>query len=270
MNVLFLYWILSLLYISKEQFVINPHLTEQNSNPIKYMIIYIPEDESEDVKENLEKVYQNSYIFSNSFFVCKGQTNRNYLLLEDKLYSINTDNAKIEFSFLRHLPDNIKYFGYIKEKLKVSAPPIRRVAIPPDVPNVPAVHVDTLENEDITFYGLDNNMRICFYNSKLSNPICTDFGITDINIFCKPLENRIYICAYSENSIIELKIFKLTDGSTNLQILYPNSGNELNIFSEHHHPVLYDNYICFWRNCPDNKWNNICWRKRCRVIILFF
>ena len=154
-NILFLYCFLHLLCTSKEEFITNPKLSKKNSNPIKYMILYRPNGSRQAVEQNLKKKYQESYIFSDSFFICTGQASNDYLLFGNKYYSINNKNGSIEISFLKRLPDNIKYIGYIKEKPTTTG---RRA----QMNNAPG---DNLFNsdEDISFYGLDTNGKICLY-----------------------------------------------------------------------------------------------------------
>ena len=200
-NILFLYFILRLLCISNEAIINNPLISSaQITNPVKYMIIFQSWNATIQVEQNVEKIYQESYIFSDSFFIVKGQANNNYLLLKDKIYSINKEKEPIEFSFLSYLPQNILYIGYIKEKSMTDD----------------NSQINYLDN--ITFYGIKEDSHFCFYYFGLGEPVCADVGINDINVSCKPLEYRLYICCFVKDRKIVLKILKFIIDNNNKEI----------------------------------------------------
>ena len=219
-NILFLYCFFGLLYISNENIINNPRKSSaQIPNPVKYMMIFQSWNVSIQVEQNVEKIYQESYIFSDSFFIVKGQSNNNYLLLQDKLYSIN--NGVI--SFLRTLPNNIIYIRYIKEKSNRDY----------------NSQINYFDN--ITFYGMNKNENnhFCFYYFGLEGPVCADLGITDTNISCKPLEYRLYICTYIKNGKVALIMLKFNIDNTNKKIeeVYYRNITNLTLYKN---AVIYD------------------------------
>ena len=62
---------------------------------------------------------------------------------------------------------------------------------------------------------------LCFYFITLDLSYCITLGNFDENIFCKLLKIKLYICAYSANGKVKLKIFIYLDSEKkNKKYLY--------------------------------------------------
>ena len=177
--------------ISNNQMINNPVLKQNALNIVNYTFIiqYKSDQNSLAIKQNLEKILYESYIFGSNFFICTDPSNNNYLLIDKKYFNITNQLEKYSFSNKKELFSDYVYIGHLTRKFNY----YNRVV------------------EQVILYGIENNNKLCFINTILSNNIiCIQISNYDGYAYCKNIENWLTICAYSINNKLNLIFFILS------------------------------------------------------------
>ena len=176
--------------ISNNQLINNPVIKQNALNIVNYTFIiqYKSDQNSLAIKQNLEKILYESYIFGSNFFICTDPSNNNYLLIDKKYFNITNQLEKYSFSNKKELFSDYVYIGHLTRKFN----DYNRVV------------------EQVILYGIENNNKLCFINTILSNNIkCIQISNYDGYAYCKNIENWLTICAYSINNKLNLIFFIL-------------------------------------------------------------
>ena len=104
--------------ISNNQLINNPVLKQNALNIVNYTFIiqYKIEQNSPAIKQNLEKILYESYIFGSNFFICTDPSNNNYLLIDKKYFNITNQLEKYSFSNKKELFFDYVYIGHLTRK----------------------------------------------------------------------------------------------------------------------------------------------------------
>ena len=272
----------------------NPVMSEREFNIVNYTFIIkekenkmkgttFNEHEAILIAENLPKIYYQSYVFGIDLFIFKNDSEHNFLLFNKKYYSIFEENGEYFFMLIKNLNSSLDYFGYIQNKSKIFEPVLKKEETEvnnklntnlPFEANLRRIdNSNPKPNTDIIIYGKINN-ELCFYyidsnsNTYLNQFSCTSFETPIEHISCKLLNKTYYICAYSFNYTVQIKIFSfnnldedkeagiiyvnedlgtikanIVDEVINLNFSNEDSERENSNFKNHDYIILYDTNI---------------------------
>ena len=209
----FLFIFLYLILLSNVNSIIeNPLLSRRKYNPIDYKIIILSESiqldqsyvsESNSIKstykvfQNYDKLFLNSYVLSQDFFIFDVDFNSKdkYLILENNLYKVIKEaNEIFQIDFIRNL--NFSFIDCINANKQAKY----------EQPENYIYKINTIygkENEEIYFYYIDSDIYIF---SGIEN--------IDNNNSCKLLKffsKDFFICIYSQKNITKLSILYYTN-----------------------------------------------------------
>ena len=122
-----IYWTIILTYyfllfeLTKQQIINNPIISNKIYNQIDYIIILQNDivktstSQSLTIKKDFIKLFFNSYIFTDSLFLCKDESNNYILVLKNKYYNIKLSSEDEIEKVLskKSLNSGNKYLGYI-------------------------------------------------------------------------------------------------------------------------------------------------------------
>ena len=205
---------------AQEQFVNNPVKSNNTLNIVYYTYLFDLEknpnknitvnSDKISVKLNCEIAYYNSYIYSHDFFISTNHLNNNFLLIEKKMYLIETNNEEYFFKFEKGANSDYKYTGYMLKKYNALSL--------------------------IILYGKKNdNLYFILLNSGKTQFI--SIGNFDGNFSCKYIEDNLYFCAFSTNNILRLKYFILNFSENKKKDI---ETEEYPAFIVHDNIILYD------------------------------
>ena len=171
--------------LSNEQpLIINPIISNKSSNIVNYTFILQFNNNLKkeianvskiiSVKQNIEKIYYNSYIFGFDFFICTTLSNQNFLIMDKKYFTMTTQTGKYSFLLKKNLTSNQVYIGYISR-----------------------IITGTDGSQQIIFFGKKANNNICFNKLDSDKALCLILENYDGYVSCKFIEIRLYFCAYS-------------------------------------------------------------------------
>ena len=202
---------------SNSQIINNPNEIPGHLNIVNYTFIleYIinesgsitEESQMISPKQNLNKLYYESYIYGSNFFIFTDLSNNNFLLIDNKYFSMKTENGEYTFSDKKELDSQYMYIGYFPRYGKDDQKQIILYA--------------TNDNNDLYFINLNSD------NNK--NTININLDKYDGYISCKIMEKKLIICAYSVNYILNLKVFTLSFQSQNKDIKIERSYPDIEI-----------------------------------------
>ena len=217
--------------LSIQKVINNPIKTNKESNPIDYIIIFLPDKITKksdnklsviDIKKDFPKLFINSYIFTQSVILCIDHSNNYFLLIKEKYYEVHLKNDDMEIkglSLIKTLDKDVKYLGYIKQYAFQSS----------------------FQNffDEIIIYGkLKQNLIFIFMNQMKKYVI--NLGDSDDQISCKLIYTFFYVCAFSSNHEVKIITLSFTYSfgkDLNLEITYSKVINRL---SNHENIILYD------------------------------
>ena len=222
-----IYWIFILtnyfllFELTKQQIINNPIISYKEFNEIDYILILqndtikTTSSQSLTIKKDFIKLFFNSYIFTDSLFLCKDESNNYILVVKDKYYKIqlSSENDIEKILSQKSLNSNNKYLGYI------TCSKSTRTAL-----SLGTYLCDTDSNE-IIIYGISGKY-IVFYSLKENKYYTISIGNIDELISCKLLKDSIYVFIYSINNNIMISILALICpllGNKEIKSLYSTS-----------------------------------------------
>ena len=219
--------------LSKQQIINNPIISDKEFNEVDYILILQNDtikttSQSLTIKKDFVKLFYQSYIFTNSLFLCKDESNNYFLVVKDKYYKLQLSSEKEIGKVLSQKnlnPDN-KYLGYIacigSSKKYLSK----------------TITLCSTTLNEIIIYGNSGN-KIVLYSLKENKY----YFISAVNIgeliSCKLYQDTIYACISSINTKIMISILAFTcqTSTKKMELLYYK---EVVIFNGYQNPILYD------------------------------
>ena len=95
---------------SEENILNNPIDVGVNSNPINYRIVI---EDNYINGTNYTLKYHNSYLFTQSLFLCVDESNNTFLFAENKLYNLTGWGKHYTFEFVKEISSDVEYIDYI-------------------------------------------------------------------------------------------------------------------------------------------------------------
>ena len=110
-----------LLELSKQEIINNLIISNKEFNEINYILILqndtvkTASSQSLAIKKDFIKLFYQSYIFTDTLFLCKDESNNFILVVKDKYYSIklSSENEIQKVISQKSLNSKYKYLGYI-------------------------------------------------------------------------------------------------------------------------------------------------------------
>ena len=204
--------------LSDENIINNPIESKLSSNPIDYIIIV--ESEILGNKTNILK-YHDYYLITKNLFLIKDRFNNLFLFVNDRLFSLSQQNNEYIFQFIKIISPQLNYYGFIS--------------------------FDYCDDYNSNFYqsnisevGIYANIANELIINYLSEEeiIDIDFQNSDEYISCKSYNGNVYICSFSQDGIINIKILEYLQENP----LEEKVTKEIKIgrFQNHDNAILYD------------------------------
>jgi len=253
-NILLLYCFFFLISFSEEDIITNPIKTDKDSNPVDCRIIYksitaeiTSSSLTLNILNNFVKFPHNAYLLSQPTFVFLNEGGFNNMFLGDRYFKFDFYEDEIKANSIinpGNLPSdisNIKFTDYIMH--------IEYRGTTKQKDNM--CKIDSNEN---IFYRKDGQ-NLYFYYKYMGKSFSVNFGDIDEQVSCKVIKEALYVCAFSQNSQIQLKFLVL--------IYYENLNAEarelkvidtISVFKLNNH----DNAILY--NTSDSNYKILCGR----------
>ena len=254
---LYKHWIIIINYssflfiLSNQQIIHNPIISDKEFNPINYIII--PQNRKVRIKSSLTltitydfvKLFHESYLFSQSLFLCIDESNNFFLFLNDKYYNVELSSEKqIErISFKKNLKEGVKYLGYITCLESTY-----------NYLNINIILYHAVQSE-IIIYGQLGKKIYFYYLLKDDYYTFTIEKNDEQLISCKLLIGSLYICIFSINNDIEISIFGLLKSLT----MRSYFSETVNKFKGYENAILYDT--------SDLEYKILCAKKKILIIL---
>ena len=176
---------------SNYQLINNPVPMPDHLNIVNYTFILEykngqnPLDEQQQIfpKQNLEKIYYESYIFGSNFFICTDPEKDNFLLIDKKYFSMTKPSEEYTFTKTKDLNSDYVYIGYLSRIIS--------------------------SKKQIIVYGQKDNKLFFFNLQNGKGPLFLNLENYDGYVSCKVIEKKLNVCAYSINNKLYLKFFIL-------------------------------------------------------------
>ena len=254
-NEINLFVIINLILFSKEDLIINPLIFDEgdfndysiNIISVKVTLYYeyknlkiLKDDECIEYKDKL-------YYLPSNFYLCKDESSNYFLFANYDYYSKNPKekNNKIEsLGFIKSLPSDIKYNGFIREKEYKYENPLTKI-----------------KKDEIIIYG-KSQQKIYFIYIKENCYFSINIDKIGDIISCKYIRGSRYACAYfKENkiylSVIIRKIISYESYSNKYGLEIYNT-IEIEESQDYDKLFLYDTNEQFYKIlCYSSKKNNI-------------
>ena len=133
-----------------------------------------------------------SFSYSPNLFYVYSQTNK-YIFVENNIYKYAKNNDGIvPNDIYKQIPNNYRYYGFIKEK-------------PLDLNSESRGDRCPIDNNEIILYGI-NGRNISFYYimEEKGYEVSFDYNISTIS--CKLLDSAYYLCAFDQNNKVYVVI----------------------------------------------------------------
>lgn len=231
-----------LLALSKQEIINNLIISNKEFNEINYILILqndtvkTASSQSLAIKKDFIKLFYQSYIFTDTLFLCKDESNNFILVVKDKYYSIklSSENEIQQVISQKSLNSKYKYLGYITcSKSKSTTLSLRTYLC------------DTNSNETI-IYGKSGN-NIVFYVLSENKYYTISMGNIDELYSCKLLKDAIYVCIYSNNNNIKIIILAFICpllGNKEIKLLYSKDASS---FNGYQNSILYDTSKSYYK-----------------------